>query len=151
MKKILLLLLCSSSLMLSAQENYTNPKETIKTFFEAFHEQDTSKLRSLALDELQLKSISTDENGELKITTEKYTEFLKSIKNIPSNLIFEERLLSYEINTDGNLANVWTPYEFYLNGELSHCGVNNFQLVKTENEWKIISIVDTRRKNACQE
>ncbi|WP_121665474.1 nuclear transport factor 2 family protein [Mesonia aquimarina] len=151
MKKILFLLLFINFSFLSAQEDYANPRETVKVFFEAFHEQDTNTLRSLAFEEFQLKSISRDENGALKITVKNYSEFLKSIKEIPSNVVFEERLLNFEFNNDGKLANVWTPYEFYINGELSHCGVNNFQLVKIESDWKIISIVDTRSKENCQE
>jgi len=51
---------------------------------------------------------------------------------------------------DGNLASVWTPYEFYFKGQFSHCGVNSFQLVKSNNEWKIQYIIDTRRKDNCK-
>ena len=38
--------------------------------------------------------------------------------------------------TEGNIASVWTPYDFYINGEFSHCGVDLFYLVKEE-DWKI--------------
>ena len=44
----------------------------------------------------------------------------------------------------------WTPYSFFLNDTFSHCGVNNFQLLKKEGEWKIIYLIDTRRKEGCE-
>ena len=47
------------------------------------------------------------------------------------------------------MAHVWVPYKFYLNGMLSHCGANSIQLIKEEEGWKIISLLDTRRKNNC--
>jgi hypothetical protein len=48
------------------------------------------------------------------------------------------------------MAAAWTPYRFYRNGEFSHCGVNSFQLVKMAEGWKIVYIIDTRRKEPCE-
>ena len=47
------------------------------------------------------------------------------------------------------MAHVWAPYEFWYNGEFSHCGVNSFQLFKEEDTWKIIYLIDSRRKEDC--
>ena len=63
--------------------------------------------------------------------------------------IWFEKLLSYIINVDENLAIVWTPYEFYFNEIFRRCGVNAFQLFFNGEQWKIISIIDTRRKDNC--
>lgn len=49
----------------------------------------------------------------------------------------EDKLLSYSINIDNNMANVWTPYEFYFNTTFSNCGVISFLLFKENNQWKI--------------
>jgi len=68
----------------------------------------------------------------------------------PRKDIYEERLLSYKVLVDGNMAHVWTPYEFYVNGQLSHCGVNSFQLFNDNGQWKITYIIDTRRRNDCK-
>lgn len=50
---------------------------------------------------------------------------------------------------DGNLASVWTDYKFYIDDQFSHCGVNSFQLFKGKDGWKVIYIIDTRRKENC--
>jgi hypothetical protein len=61
-------------------------------------------------------------------------------------MTFQEKLLSYTIQVDGAMAHAWTPYEFYVNGKFSHKGVNAFTLFKDKDTWKIIYIIDTRRK-----
>ena len=50
---------------------------------------------------------------------------------------------------DGNLANVWVYYEFYAGDKFSHCGVDNFQLGRTDAGWKIILLADSRRRQGC--
>jgi hypothetical protein len=52
---------------------------------------------------------------------------------------------------DDNLATVVTPYAFYHNGNLSHCGVNVFQIARVGDEWKIVGLADTRRRQGCEE
>ncbi|MEJ2163003.1 MAG: hypothetical protein P8X60_06715 [Robiginitalea sp.] len=69
--------------------------------------------------------------------------------NLPDTLQIQERLLDYQIQTDGAMAHAWTPYEFYLQGKLHHCGVNSFQLFHDGEGWRIIYLVDTRRVADC--
>jgi hypothetical protein len=64
---------------------------------------------------------------------------------------FDERIGEADIRIDDNLATVVTPYVFYLKGQLSHCGVNVFQIARTGYEWKIVGLTDTRRGQGCQE
>jgi len=146
----LLILISISSL--AAQENKveTEVKETIQEFFQAFHEQDSIKLRAMVVPSIYMQSIAVDSSGNSELESEEYSKFLKSIVSIPSTTKFEERLLSFDIRMNGALASVITPYSFYVNDILSHCGVNSFQLYKTEGEWKIIHIVDTRKKEGCK-
>ena len=62
---------------------------------------------------------------------------------------WEERISSYNVQVDGNMANAWTTYEFWLDGKFSHCGVNSFQLFHDNGTWKIIYLIDTRRRAGC--
>jgi len=72
------------------------------------------------------------------------------VANKKKEEIWLEKLLYFDINIDGNLASVWTPYEFYVNGSFSHCGSNSFQLFKNNGNWEIIFLVDTRRRQGCE-
>ena len=60
---------------------------------------------------------------------------------------FRERYWDAKVITDGYIASVWAPYDFYLNGSFSHCGVDLFYLVKTNNKWEIAHFGYTRHKN----
>jgi hypothetical protein len=67
----------------------------------------------------------------------------------PHKEIYDERITFDVVKTDGVLATAWTPYKFYVGEKFSHCGVNSFQLVKLDGNWKIQFIIDTRRKQPC--
>lgn len=78
-------------------------------------------------------------------------DFVKRIAENPAATTLDERIQAYHIRVDGPLASAWTPYRFYVNDTFSHCGVNSFQLVKMAEGWKIVFIIDTRRKEPCDE
>lgn len=124
-------------------------KQAVDGFFEAFHLQDSIAMKKKMHPEIILRTISHNREGNSQLKNEDVHVFLRSIVSIPDSVQFQERLLDYQIQLDGPLANVWTPYEFWLNGEFHHCGVNSFQLVKQADSWKIINLIDTRRKEGC--
>ena len=84
-----------------------------------------------------------------EVKNESIDDFVLSISKAEKGSL-DERISFSNVLIDGNLASVWTLYEFYYKGQFSHCGVNSFQLVKSNNEWKIQYIIDTRRKDNCK-
>lgn len=40
----------------------------------------------------------------------------------------------------GPLAMVWMPYDLYVNGAWSHCGVDLFTLLKVADQWRIATM-----------
>lgn len=146
-----LLLFVGFGVFAQTQTHPLSPQQTVELFFDAFHQQDTVAMRSLTYGDLDLKSIGKDKTGNVQIVSERFNDFLRSISSIPENVDFQEKIHGYEVKTDGAMAHVWTPYSFFVNGKLSHCGVNSFQLYKEHGVWKIISIVDTRRNENCAE
>lgn len=152
MKSILLALVGLICLNLNAQKSEEEQvKATIIEFFDAFHKQDTVKLKAMAKAEITLQSIAVNKEGKTVLQESEYANFVRSIASIPKDRTFEEKLLSFSIQVDGKMANAWTPYEFWYNGNFSHCGVNSFQLIKEDATWKILYLVDTRRREGCQD
>jgi hypothetical protein len=143
MKRIILLFFALISFRGQAQNEEI--KNTITTFFEGFHARDSVKIKSVCAAEMILQSIAESPEGGA-LSEESSSAFYNSIATIPNNITFSEKTLSYSIQVDGPMAVVWTPYEFYMNGILSHSGVNVFTLFKKNGFWKIIHIIDTRRK-----
>lgn len=143
MRNFILTILLLSTAYSQAQKQ--DIQKVIETFFEGFHAKDTIKLHSVCADKMILQSITESPKGN-KLSDETTKEFYNSIATIPVDFNFEEKILSYTIQIDGTMAHAWTPYEFYTNGKLSHKGVNAFTLFKEKDVWKIIYIIDTRRK-----
>jgi hypothetical protein len=147
MRHLLILLFFGFSLSISAQEKEI--KQSISVFFEGLQTADTLKIQSVCHKEMKLQSIM-EKNAVGNLSFETNEEFYKSIASIPKNLKIEERILDYKIQIDNSMAQVWTPYEFYIDGKLSHIGTNSFTLLLELNPetsgWKIVHIIDTRRK-----
>ena len=62
----------------------------------------------------------------------------------------EERLVGAPaIEIDGDIAMVWSPYVFLVDGKLSHCGTDHFDLVREAGQWKVLNITWTKRKTDC--
>lgn len=145
MKPLFLLILFSLSSSIFAQDS--NPKKVVDDFFTAFHAKDTVALRELCHPEIVMRTVANTKEG-YKLKDEKFDEFLNSIATIPANLKVFEKLIDYKVEIDGNLAHVWTPYEFYVNDKLSHIGANAFTLYNDNGKWQIIHLIDTRRKKS---
>ena len=122
-----------------------NAKQYIDVFFDGFHKKDTVKMRSVMVMSMNMYSVYKSKNDGNTVSHYNGSGFLKMVASRDEGVEWEERILDYKINIDGNLASIWTPYQFYLNGELSHCGANLFTLVATDDGWKIMSIIDSRR------
>lgn len=142
---MLYLLLLPSCTLYGQEHEETNVQNTIERFFEGFHEQDSVTIRQTIHSDMRMQSIEVKDDGTSNLTTIDLNTFLNSIIGIPKGITFREKILDYSIQVDGSLAQVWTPYEFYIDGNLSHSGVNSFQMFKDNGDWKIIYIVDTRR------
>tara|TARA_R110002051_G_scaffold56046_9_gene104020 strand:+ start:17690 stop:18178 length:489 start_codon:yes stop_codon:yes gene_type:complete len=152
MKNILFLIFCLLSISVLAQsEEEKKVKQTIVEFFSAFHAQDSNAIKKTTYSSVVLQTIGLDIDGKSILKNESFNDFLKSIISIPDSIAFQERITDFSIQIDGTMANAWTPYEFWLNNKFHHCGVNSFQLLKVENAWKIIYLIDTRRKEDCHQ
>ena len=55
----------------------------------------------------------------------------------------------FDINIKDGIACAWVPYEFYIEGRFSHCGVDVFTLFEIDGEWMIVSAAYTVEKSNC--
>ena len=59
----------------------------------------------------------------------------------PAGGRYVERGFQPEVRVSGLVAMVWLPYDFYLDGKWSHCGVDVFTLLKSQEGWRIATMV----------
>jgi hypothetical protein len=59
----------------------------------------------------------------------------------------EERIHDPLVRVDNDLAMVWAPFEFRIDGKLDHCGTDLYSLVHNDGKWLIGSLAATLRKD----
>jgi hypothetical protein len=86
-------------------------------------------------------------DGKLKQMT---IEALADIIAKPSADTYEERIRDPLVRVDGDIAVIWAPFQFLLNGKIDHCGTDVATLVLSDGRWLISSLEDNHRQ-ACGE
>lgn len=151
MKRLCLLLFFAlGSLAVSAQSANTETeavKKVINQLFEGMRKGDSTLVRSTFSKGMIMQTIA-NRQGSIQVKTDEPAGFLKAV-GTPHAEVWDERITFDQVLIDANLASVWTSYKFYIGDKFSHCGVNSFQLVKTNEGWEIVYLIDTRRKDAC--
>ena len=109
--------------------------------FTAMNRSDANSIKALFTSDARI--IGTESNGTTQATT--IAEFGEQISKSPAGSL-EEKVTSMEVRVDDALATAWVGYDFYVNGNFNHCGVDAFQMIKTNSGWRIMQIADTRRK-----
>ena len=139
------ILIFTSSILYAQKSEEDAVKKAVNQLFMGMKGSDSMLIRKSFSKSAVLQTIT--KTSEVK--NESIDDFALSISKAEKGSL-DERISFSNVLIDGNLASVWTLYEFYYNGQFSHCGVNSFQLVKSNNEWKIQYIIDTRRKDNCK-
>jgi hypothetical protein len=67
----------------------------------------------------------------------------------PGTTKIEERIHDPLVRIDNDLAVVWAPFEFLVDGKVDHCGTDLFNLVRVDGKWIIASVADTGRKDCA--
>jgi hypothetical protein len=65
----------------------------------------------------------------------------------PGTTQIQERIHDPLVRIDHDLAMVWAPFEFLVDGKVDHCGTDLFTLARTDGQWVIASVADTGRKD----
>lgn len=96
----------------------------------------------------QLAAVQKMRDGKTRIsaiTGEQFTKFFTKPGAV------KEVMYDPKVEVDGDWAMVWGRYVFFAEGKLSHCGINQFNLVRTETGWKIANGASTIDPGACNE
>jgi hypothetical protein len=118
----------------------------VQRLFDAMAKRDTAAARTLLLPGARLVSLRTaSPGGQPRQQTD--TAFLRSLATGTERLL--ERMWNPVVSIHGSLANVWTPYDFHIDGRFSHCGVDNFVLIRNANAWQLASVTYTVETAGC--
>lgn len=119
----------------------------VKSLFAGMKAGDSSMVRAAFHPRAQLAT-SGMRAGAPTVTFDSLAQFVRAV-GTPHADAWDERIHGEMVHVDAGMAMVWAPYDFWAGTKYSHCGVNNFQLAKTADGWKIIALVDTRQRVGC--
>lgn len=96
---------------------------------------DAVALTDLMLDE-SIMFPSRTRDGELRYMVRTRAQQRES----KFNGVITERGYRPEVRVQGPIAVVWYPYDLYIDGKWSHCGIDVFTLLKQRGKWRIATM-----------
>lgn len=148
MKKTMLaaLLFLLVAFPLHGQTAEAEVEATVNALFDAMRQVDGETTARLFRSDARLQSVADQPNGTTAVMTSDIQMFIQAI-GTPRTELWDERIWDLEIKVDGDLATAWMNYAFYVDDQLSHCGVNAFQFTRGDSGWQVLQITDTRRQD----
>jgi hypothetical protein len=116
----------------------------INQLFAAMKAKDGARMLAQVRTDGRLTGVS-----EAGAKTSSWSEFAAGFKPGEGPALEERLVGAPAIEVDGDIAMVWSPYVFLIDGKLSHCGVDHFDLVRDAGQWKVLNITWTKRKTDC--
>jgi hypothetical protein len=119
---------------------------TVQRFFDALEKSDPELGRAAVMMDGQYFRIREFDDS-VDVSRTPHTAFVRSLAEGGND--FLERMWEPTVLQRGPMAVVWTPYDFHRGGEFSHCGVDAFNLIRTNDGWKIAGIMYTVEPTGC--
>lgn len=143
----LVLVLCGAvGVSGTAAQEGPGPEAVVRSLFAAMKTGDADAMAALMHPDVRL--VSTEEaDGVPRVQVIAVERWLEGVRGSTREL--DERIHDPVVHVDQGLAVVWTPYELFVDGALSHCGVDAFKLVRLPEGWRILDIADTRQTEGC--
>lgn len=122
--------------------------DTVQRFFDALENKDGDTLRDLHTPQGITHALRVRGDSAV-VVARPHEAAVASITG--SDASFMERMFDPVVHVQDHIAVVWTPYDFHVNGNFSHCGTDIFNLIRVSGEWKISSVTYTVEQEGCPE
>lgn len=83
-------------------------------------------------------------DGAPNLRQQSWTQFAQRIESA-----FQERISDPAIEIDGDIAMVWAPFVVRVDGKVSNCGFDHFDLVRENGNWKVMNLTFSSRTTEC--
>jgi len=148
MTKLATLVLCLAVLAPApaAAQEPPGPGEVVAELFRLMKAKDAAAMQGLMHPEARLVTTAVRDGAPVAsvVPVERWIQGVGS-----STRELDERIHDTRVDVSGPLASVWTRYDLFVDGALSHCGVDHVLLVLTPDGWRIIHLSDTRTTEGC--
>lgn len=139
-----LIFICSPLATAQGTDDERAAIATVDQLFAAMKARDAGQIKAVFSSDGQLIAIDKPRDGKgvsktRVMTGDAFATLIASSKGAE----YIERMPSPEARVSGDLAVVSGRYTFHVGENLSHCGMNTFNLVRAEAGWKIANAAST--------
>jgi hypothetical protein len=119
----------------------------INALFDGLARRDSATILAALRPDGSATAVAEKADGSRTIHHMSAADFAAAIKPGPER--YEERISDPAIEIDGDIAMVWAPYTFTIDGKVHHCGVDHFDLVRDNGKWQVQNITWSSRTTGC--
>ena len=123
--------------------------QVVEDLFDAMRAKDGETLERIFHPNTRLITAGTGADGVPEVTEIPISRFISSVLASPGYL--DERIYNPVVQVNNNLGTVWVEYDFFANGEFSHCGADAFMMGRSGDGWQIVQIAHTMVREGCPE
>ncbi len=120
--------------------------KTVQIFFDTMTAKDVDGARQILQPQGRFHAMRM-RDGKPDVRAFSHEEYFADLQ--ASKQKMRERIWNPEVRVNGLIASVRAPYDFWLDGKLSHCGIDQFDLIKTEEGWRIAGGVYSLETNCA--
>jgi hypothetical protein len=117
----------------------------IDALFAALEAGDSAAVLRVVYPDGRVTAVGTLRSGT-GLRQESWTQFAARLKPGEG---FSESIFDPAIEIDGDIAMVWAPFVVRVDGKVSNCGVDHFDLVRANGAWKVMNISFSSRTTGC--
>lgn len=123
--------------------------QVVEDLFDAMRAKDGEALERIFHPNTRFITAGTDADGVPEVTEIPISRFISSVLAASSYL--DERIYNPVVQVNNNLGTVWVEYDFFADGEFSHCGADAFMMGRSGGGWQIVQIAHTMVREGCLE
>jgi len=119
---------------------------TVNELFAAFEAGDAAAMLRHVYADGRVTASGLRGDGASNLRQQTWTVFAGRIK---PDAAFQERISDPQIQIDGDIAMVWAPFVVRIDGKVSNCGYDHFDLVRENDVWKVMNLTFSSRVTGC--
>jgi len=145
MRPIATTLLLLSATLFAQSTDEAAVVAVVQKVFDGMAAHDAAMIRSTMLPDARFYSV----RDAGKPSTMVAEDFATRIGGMQGALV-ERFTAKPKVEVQGRIAYLWGEYDFVRDGKFSHCGIDTATLFKTDEGWKIATLVYTAQTTGCK-
>jgi len=117
-------------------------------YIDAINSDNREVIAKLSMHNAMSYSSRETENGDY-ITRERPQSYYLDVNRKKGPQV-KERIWTPTVLVSEQIAILWAPYDYHVEGQFSHCGINAFNFIKENGKWMITNTSWSVQKSNCE-